>query len=244
MTMPPPHRSAPGAPNESVRIVPATGGFSVRLGDQPLRTPLGTEIVVPAEALAEAIAAELRATGPVGSGKWRAEALPLTSMAGTALDRVGRHRADIEGQLLAYAEAELLCHRAEHPAELVARQSAVWQPLLDWLALRHDALLAPTTGILTKPQSAASLAALRAAIAGFDIWHLAGLSVAVAASGSLVIGLALADGRVDAAQAFAAAELDATYQIERWGEEAEAAQRRAAVRAELELAERFFRLLG
>lgn len=243
------NRPGSGANPPTVEIAPAEGGFAVRLGDRALRTPLGTEIAVPTERLAEAIAAELRAAGGVGSekwgaGPWRAGALPLTSMVSTALDRVGRHRADIESQLLAYAETELLCHRAEHPAELVARQTAVWQPLLDWLALRHDALLATTTGIVAKPQSAASLDALRAAIAGFDIWRLAGLSVAVAVSGSLVIGLALADRRVDAAQAFEAAELDASYQIETWGEDAEATQRRAGVRAELELAERFFGLLG
>lgn len=240
-----PQRPAPGAPPQTVEIAPAPGGFAVVLGGRALRTPLGTELVVPTEALAEAIATELRAAGgALGPGKWRAEALPLTRMAGTALDRMGRQRADIEAQLLAHAETELLCHRADHPADLVARQHATWQPLLDWLALRHDALLAVTTGIVPRPQSAASLDALRAAIAALDIWRLAGLSVAVAASGSLVIGLALADRRIDAAQAFEAAELDASYQIEKWGEDEEAMQRRAIVRAELDLAERFFRLLA
>jgi chaperone required for assembly of F1-ATPase len=239
-----PRRPAPGAQPQTVDIAPVAGGTAVRRGGRALRTPLGTELVVPTEALAEAIAAELRAAGgTVGPGRVRAEALPLTRMAGTALDRMGRQRADIEAQLLAHAETELLCHRADHPAELAARQHATWQPLLDWLALRHDALLATTTGILPRPQPAASLDALRAAIAGFDIWRLAGLSVAVAASGSLVIGLALADRRVDAAQAFEAAELDASFQIERWGEDEDAIQRRAGIRAELELAERFFRLL-
>ncbi|HEX9464070.1 MAG TPA: ATP12 family protein, partial [Alphaproteobacteria bacterium] len=145
--------------------------------------------------------------------------------------------------IVAYAETELVCHRAEHPPDLVARQHAAWQPLLDWLALRHDALHVTTAGILPKPQSAASLAALRTAVAGLGDWHLAALSIAVAASGSLVIGLALADGRLDAAGAFDAAELDATYQIEKWGEDAETTKRRAEIRADLQLAERVFVLL-
>lgn len=225
----------------SAEVIAAGSGFAVRVDGKPLRTPLGTEIVVPTQALADAIAAELRASG---AGRLMPETVPLTRMAGTALDRIGRHRADIERQLLAYAETELLCHRAEHPPDLVARQHVVWQPLLDWLVHRHDALLTVTTGIVAKPQSAAALEALRAAMAGLDIWRLAGLSVAVAASSSLVIGLAMADGRLAAAQAFDGAELDASYQIEKWGEDWEATQRRSAVRTELELAERFFRLLA
>jgi chaperone required for assembly of F1-ATPase len=216
----------------------------VSVNGRPLRTPQGVEVVVPTAALAEALSVEMRASGQAAPGKLRAEAMPLMRMTSTALDRVARHRADIEGQLVAYAETELLCHRAEHPPELVARQRAVWQPLLDWLARQHAAPLAATTGILATPQSPASLKALRAVVAGFDVWRLTGLSVAVAASGSLVIGLAMAAGRLDAAQAFEAAELDATYQIEAWGEDKEAAQRRAGIRAELELAERFFGLLG
>lgn len=229
----------PAGQNPIVEVVPADGGFAVKLGGRPLRTPLKTDIVVPTEALANAIAAELRESG----GKLRAQAVPLTRMAGTALDRMARHRTGTERQLLTYAETELLCHRAERPADLVARQNAAWQPLLDWLAHRHDALLAVTTGILARPQSAATLDALRRAVQGFDVWRLAGLSVAVAASGSLVIGLALADRRLDAAQAFEAAEIEATFQTEQWGEDQEATERRAAIRAELELVDRFFRLL-
>lgn len=237
----PPSASAKPAVR-TVGVVPSAGGFTLAVDGKTLRTPLGTEIAVPSRALAEAIATELRAGAATGAP--RAAAVPLVRMAATALDRIGRQRADIERQLVDYAETELLCHRADHPADLVARQNAAWQPLLDWLAHRHDALLAVTTGVVAKPQNAASLEALRRALAGLDIWRLAGLSVAVQASGSLVIGLALVDGRVDAGEAFDAAELEASYQIQTWGEDWEATQRRAGVRAELELAERFLRLLA
>jgi len=222
-----------------VSVASVDGGFAIRLDDRALRTPAGAEVVVPTRALAEAVAAELRATG----GRLKAGAVPVTSVVGTALDRIARHRADIEHQIVAYAETDLLCHRVEQPPGLVARQNEIWQPLLDWLAHRHDAMLATTSGILAKPQSEASLAAVRGAVAGFDVWCLAALSVAVATSGSLVVGLALADGRIDAAQAFEAAELEASHQIETWGEDAEATARRATVRADLELAERFLGLL-
>ena len=216
------------------------GAWAVKLDGRPLKTPGGQPYRLPTRALAEGIAAEWQAAAPAVPKRG---ALPLTQMAGTALDRIARNRADIETQLLDYAQTELLCHRADHPPELVARQAVLWQPLLDWLAVRHDALLAHTAGVMPRAQASASLAALRAALAALDDWRLAALSVAVAASGSLVIGLALLDGRLTAAAAFDAAELDATWQIETWGEDEEARRRRAGVRRELELVERFLKLL-
>jgi chaperone required for assembly of F1-ATPase len=225
---------------KDVTVAPAESGFAVRIDDKPLKTPAGIAMVAPTRAMAEAIAAEWRAT----SGRPRPAALPITRMAGTALDRIARHRTEIEQQLLAYAETELLCHRAEEPSDLVTRQLQVWQPLLDWLARRHDALLVVTAGVRPQPQRSDSLAALRTVLAGLDVWPLAALSVAVSSSGSLVIGLALVDGHLEADAAFVAAELESAYQIERWGEDAEAAAHRAEVRADLALVERFLKLLA
>jgi chaperone required for assembly of F1-ATPase len=220
-------------------VAPSGDGYGVLIDGRPLRTPSGAAMVVPSEKLAAAIAEEWCRAG----ARPRADAIPLTRVAATALDRFGSTRGAIEEQLLAYAETELLCHRAESPPELVSREHAAWQPLLDWLARRHDALLHAASGVMAKPQDAAALAALKKAVTGLDSWRCAALSVAVAASGSLVIGLALVDGHIDAAAAFDAAELDATFQIEKWGEDSEATTRRRGVRAELDLAARFLGLL-
>lgn len=220
-------------------IAPSGDGYGVLVDGRPLRTPSGAAIVVPSEKLASAIAEEWCRAG----ARPRAAAIPLTRIAATALDRFGSTRDAIEKQLLAYAETELLCHRAEGPPDLIAREHAAWQKLLDWLARRHDALLHVATGVTPRKQDQAALAALGKTIAGLDPWRCAVLSVAVAVSGSLVIGLALVDGHIDAAMAFDAAELDASYQMEKWGEDAEATARRAGVRAELNLAARFLSLL-
>jgi chaperone required for assembly of F1-ATPase len=220
---------------ETVSVERTGDDYAVRLDDKPLTTPGGRPVVVPWPELAEAVAAEWRAQG----AKPNMAGLTMTRIAATALDRIPDRRAGVVDELLAYAETELVCHRAESPAELVARQQATWQPLLDWLAQQFDAPLAATTGILPRPQSETCLQALRRLLEGLDDFSLAGLSVAVASSGSLVIGLAVLERKLDAAQAFNAAELDATYQIEQWGEDSIAAQRRAELRAELEIAERY-----
>ena len=103
------------------------------------------------------------------------------------------------------------------------RQAREWQPWLDWAALTYDAPLRVTRGIAYVKQHRDSVAALRRAVAALDVPALAALGVAVPALGSLVLGLALAEGRLDAATAHALGCLDELFQAEAWGEDAEAA---------------------
>ncbi|MFM8801754.1 MAG: ATP12 family chaperone protein [Tagaea sp.] len=220
------------------------GAFGVALDGKPVRTPAGTEIATRARALAEALVAEWRGrVARVKAPKIDYDKLPLTRIVGTALDRIPPKREAVLDEMLAHAETELLCFRAAEPPALVERQAKIWQPLLDWLALSYDAPLVVAHGSIVAPaQPASSLAALRKSLGAMDDLKLAGIGVAIAASGSLVVSLALADGRIDAAGAFEAAELDATFQIERWGEDSEATAKRARTREELIVAQRFFGL--
>lgn len=221
-----------------VHVAAVGNGFGVKLNGKALRTSAGTPMVVPTRALAAAIAAEWANQGD----RLRLDVLPLTRIASTALDRVAAHRAELRRELAAYGETELVCHRAERPPDLVARQRAAWQPLVDWLADRFDARLETTKGVLAREQPRASMAALARALESYDDWRLAALSLAVGAAGSLAIGLALIERRLDPRQAFEAAELDASYQMEAWGEDHEATRRRAEIRADLESAARFIAL--
>ncbi len=215
-------------------------GFRVVLDGRPIKTPAKADMVLPSLALADALAAEWQAQG----AEVEVRSLALTGLVWTAIDRVGPGRAGVVEEVAAYAAHDLVCYRAEAPAELAARQQAVWQPLLDWAALGFDARLAVTVGVVPIAQPPEALAALRAVVAATGDLELTALNAAVTAAGSLVIGLALGAGRIDAAAAFEAAQLDESYQIERWGEDPEAARRRAAIHADLEAAERLMVLLG
>ncbi|MGH7033611.1 MAG: ATP12 family chaperone protein, partial [Stellaceae bacterium] len=73
--------------------------------------------------------------------------------------------------------------------------------------------------------------------------ELAALHLATAACGSVVLGLALIEKRLEPDAAFEAAQLDETYQMERWGEDAEQTRRRAALKDDMRLAARFLGLL-
>ncbi len=214
-------------------------GFRVLLDGKAVKTPAKAEMVLPTRALTEAIAAEWQALGE----EVEVRSLVLTGLAWAAIDRVGPGRERVVEELAGFGAHDLVCYHAETPADLAARQREQWRPLLDWAARALDAPLAVTTGVVSIEQPSEALAALRRALVAQDDFELTALSAAAGAAGSLVIGLALVAGRIDAAAAFDAAQLDESYQIERWGEDPEAARRGGAIKADLEAAARFLALL-
>jgi chaperone required for assembly of F1-ATPase len=220
-------------------VIAGGQGHTVALDGKPVRTPAKAELRLPVRALAEAIAAEWQAQGD----EIAVPAMPLTRLASTAIDLVATHRDAVVAEIANYAGTDLLCYRAEHPPELVKRQRIAWQPLLDWAAERLDAPLHVTQGVTPLAQPPASLFAITSAVTAHDDMRLTALRLATAASGSVIIGLALLAERLDGEAAFAAAELDETYEIEKWGEDREQTKRRAGHRDDLLLAERFAALL-
>ena len=219
--------------------IPAAHGYGITLDGRLVKTAAKHDLVMPNLALAQAIAAEWDAQ----QGEIRREKMPLTRLAGTTIDRDSTQREAIVRQVAHYAGTDLVCYRATHPPALAARQQAVWQPLIDWAVERYDAPLTVTTGVIPASQPTVSLAAFTAVVAGHDDFSLTALYAATAACGSLVIALALLEGRLDAGEAFAASQLDESFQIEAWGEDAEQAERRALLAAEIAAAARFLELL-
>ena len=214
-------------------------GNAVLLDGRPVRTPGRAPLAPPGARLAGAIADEWNAQEETVDPR----AMPLTGLANAAIDRIAPDPAAFARGLAAYGESDLLCYRAEGPAPLVARQAALWDPLLAWAQDRYDIAFAVTAGIVHKPQPPETIARLAAAVAARGPFELAGLSPLVTVSGSLVVALALAEGAIGFDAAWEAAALDEQWQAEQWGEDAEAAKALAARRAEFAAAARFLSLL-
>lgn len=214
-------------------------GFAVALDGRRIRTAQGRPLFLPTAALAGAVAEEWRAQAET----IRRETMPLARLADAALDDVVANPAACIDAVVAYAETDLLCYRAVRPASLAQRQEACWRPVLDWAGERYGAAFAVTEGVAPVRQSASALAAVRAAVASAGAWPLAALREAAGATGSALLALALREGRLDAAGAVAASQLDECWQAERWGEDAEASARLAALAAAVEASARFLRLL-
>lgn len=214
------------------------GGFAVHLDGRAVKTPAGRRLAVPFRPLAEAMVEEWNSQGE----EVRPAAMVMTQLASTALDRVGPERATIQEQMLRFADTDLLCYRAEFPPDLVARQVAHWQSVLDWAAATLGARLAVTIGVVAVTQPAEAVAALAARLESYDDWRLTAAQAACAASGSLVLALAMVEGRLTGQQTYEVSQLDETYQIEKWGEDWEATDRRAALQRDILAAERLLAL--
>jgi chaperone required for assembly of F1-ATPase len=214
-------------------------GSRILLDDRPVQTPGRVPLVLPNASLAEDVAEEWNAQGETIDPR----AMRLTGLANAAIDRIAPDPAAFARGLAAYGESDLLCYRAEGPAPLVARQAALWDPLLAWARARYDVAFEIVTGIIHAKQPPETVERLAAAVAARDPFALAGLSPLVTISGSLIVALALAEGAIGLDAAWAAAALDEQWQAENWGEDAEAAAALAARRADFAAAARFLSLL-
>ncbi len=211
----------------------------VTLDGKPVRTPGRRPLALPTDALAEAVAEEWRAVGETIDPR----TMPLTGLANAATDPIANDPAQFAARLAAYGESDLLCYRAEGPPLLVERQAAAWDPLLAWARARYDVTFAVTAGVMHVAQPDATIARLHEAVAAYDDFRLAGLSPVVTLTGSLVIGLALIEGEIDADAAWAAAGIDEDWSVEMWGEDWQATQLRELKRKEFGVGVAFLGLL-
>lgn len=195
-------------------------GFGVALDGRPVKTPAKAPLVVPTRALAEAIAAEWDAQ----EGSIKPQTMPTTRSANAAIDKVAAQKDEVVAMIAEFGGTDLLCYRAEGPEELVERQAALWDPLLEWAAQELEAPLEVTVGVLPVAQPEASLSRLHAHVAALDPFALAALHDLVSISGSLVLGLAVARGKVPVEDAWVISRLDEDWQIAQWGEDEEAAE--------------------
>jgi chaperone required for assembly of F1-ATPase len=217
----------------------AEGGFSVLLDGKPVKTPAGEPLTVASSRLAGAVAEEWSAQGETIVPA----SMPLMQLVATAIDRMPLTRGQVIGYLIGFGGSDLLCYRAEAPSDLAAQQAEHWQPWLDWAERELRAPLAVTAGIVPVVQDAEILSTLRRRIEAYDDWILTALQSLAPCLGSLVLALAVVEGKVSAGEAFALSRLDETFQAERWGLDSEAKARTDGLRQEVLAAARMLELL-
>jgi chaperone required for assembly of F1-ATPase len=218
------------------------GTVGIRLDGKPMRLPGGQPLTLPPGPLADAVAAEWRTAGSAPGGTVTMEDVPLTRIAATATQRIAPEPGPTIDALARYAETDLLCYRAEFPPELAARQALLWQPWLDWSASHLGARLVAHAGVMPHTQPAEALARFRDILSACTPWRLAGLGVAVPALGSLILGIALAERRLEPDTAHELALLDEMFEVQHWGMDALAEARRRQIRQDIADAARFMAL--
>lgn len=225
---------------KDVSVTEGDSGYEVHLDDRPVRTPAKNPLALPTRALAEAVAEEWRAQ----EGTVQPNLMPFTRISNSALDKVAPQRDAIIALLADYGGTDLLCYRAERPEELVARQAAEWDPLLEWADAALGARLISTQGVIPIEQDAAALSALRAPMGALSDFELAAFHDLVSLSGSLVIGFAAAVRQNSAESLWEVARLDERWQIEQWGDDIEAEELNRMKKNDFLLASRVYELAG
>lgn len=224
---------------KEVEVQHEAGGWAIRLDDRPLRTPARAALLLPTEPLGQAVADEWRSAGETVDPR----AMPMTGLANAAIDRVEPERQAFAGGLARYGEADLACYRSDWPPDLVERQSNAGDPLLAWARRRFDLDFVTTSGMLHVPQPPATVDRLARAVSALDGFRLAGLSPLVTIGGSLVAALAVLEKAMTPEEAWDAVSIDERWQLEQWGDDAEAVAALENRRSDFMAAARFLALL-
>jgi chaperone required for assembly of F1-ATPase len=215
------------------RVNEEEGAFCVGLDQRVVKTPRGRTLGSPKRSLTEALAAE-----------WESQRdeidplkMPLTRLANSIIDGVAHSPSAVTAEVENYLASDLVCYRAENPQGLVERQSAAWDPVLDWARSALGAHFVLGTGIRHVNQSGEALRAARAAIPA-DPWLLGAVHSMTTLTGSALIALAVARNALSPTQAWSAAHVDEDWNMDLWGRDELALKQRALRFAEFAAAAR------
>jgi len=216
---------------ERVELEDAEEEFRIVLDGRPVKTPARRTLAAPSRALAQHLAAEWEsqreAVDPAR--------MPLTRLANTIIDGVVDAPAAVAAEIERYLACDLVFYRAPGPAGLVLRQAKAWDPVVAWAREAMGARFVLAEGIAFVAQPAQALAAAGSAIPRHP-WRLGAVHAITTLTGSALVAIALARAAVSVDAAWTAAHVDEDWNMEFWGRDTIALERRAARFAEMQAA--------
>ncbi len=204
-------------------------GFTVLLDGRPARTPKRHPIVLPSLPAADLVAAEFAGQGKV----MKPGDMSAFRLVNAVIDGVAETGDAVAADVVRYASADLLFYRADTPADLVRRQNEAWTPVLDWVRDRLGARFYLAEGVIHVTQPEPAMAAIAQAVADLvgsgaeRPFRLGALHLMTTLTGSALLALAVLAGALPAEEAWRKAHVDEDFQIDRWGRDEEAEERRA-----------------
>lgn len=218
---------------KDVAAGPAEGGFVVTLDARQTRTPgKKLPIVVPAAPIATAMAAEW-----AGQGEFiDATTMPAVRLINSAVESGEEMVPAFRDEVMKFAAGDLLLYRADSPQELVSEQEVIWDNALTTLARHFGVRFQPTVGILHQEQPKATLDRLAESLERENLFTLTALVSITGLTGSGLLAIGLLHKLFSPDFVWKAAHVDEDYQISQWGEDEEAAYRRAKRKVEFDTA--------
>jgi len=213
-----------------VSVAALADGFAVNLDGKPVRTPAKTVLVLPSEQAAELVATEFAAQ----KDHIDPMTMPVTRLVNTAIDGVAQDTQAVLEDILRFSSSDLLCYRAQGPERLVERQAEAWDPVIDWARSALGARFVLAEGVIhiEQPREAIAAIGIHLKMRG-DPLSLAAIHLMTSLTGSALLALAVEAGELDPEAAWTAAHVDEDWNMEHWGEDFEAAQRRKLRRTDM-----------
>jgi chaperone required for assembly of F1-ATPase len=224
---------------KDVTVKTTESGYQICLDDRPVCSPAKEVVVMPSQALAEAVQAEWKAV----EDEIQPEDMPLYSMAVTVTDRVTPQRQELTDELVGYIHDDVLRYRSCNDLDLASRQAEMWNPWLNWAEQACGLRLPTTAGLMPVFADDTTEHIVRNRLQPMADGQFGCLYRVATLSGSVVLGLAFQERQLGADDVFETAFLDELYQNSLWGTDEEAAVRQAAIRFELKNVERFMDML-
>ncbi len=224
---------------EKTSIDQSDGAYRVLLDGKPVKTPARRTLAAPSAALAQAIADEWDAQEDVINPAQ----MPLTRLANSIIDGVTDAPGPVAEEIEKYLGSDLLFYRAGGPEGLAQAQEQHWDPVVAWARDDLGARFILAEGVVFAPQPEEAIAAARSAIP-HNPWALGAVHSVMTLTGSALLALALAAGKLDADAAWAAAHVDEDWNLVTWGQDEAAAARRASRLEDMQAAARVLKLAG
>ena len=226
-------------PKRFYKTVSVGDDLAILLDGRAVKTPMKQKLILPTRKLADAVAAEWQAVDKLINPA----NMSLTKLANTAIDTVTASRKHVADEVIAYAGNDLVCYRAEKPADLVALQAKAWDPILTWANVKFGVKFVKAKGVIHESQPPAALHAVEVDISRIDNFALTAVHNVMTLTGSALMALMLHDRAITADAAWDAAHIDEDFQIEQWGADNEATKRRAWRKADFMASSQFMNLL-
>lgn len=199
-------------------------GFAIRLDGRPIRSPGKALLALPTKQASMLVASEFEIQEDVIDPT----TMPVLRLANTAIDGVAMDPKAVLKDILRFAASDMICYRADTPQGLVKRQNKIWDPVLDWFESDLGARFNLAQGVIHIEQPTGSFSILETWLTrNLDPFRLAALHVMTSLTGSALLALATEAGELNVEDAWTAAHVDEDWQIEQWGQDAEALARRS-----------------
>jgi len=208
-------------------------GFAVTLDGRAVKTPARRDLLLPTRELAQNIAQEFC----IQKEKIDPTTMPMTRLANTIIDGIVDNNQAIAEDMMRFIAADMLFYRAESPLELIERQRAAFDPILDFIEAKFSSHFNIGEQLTFIAQPREALFPIRNYINAITSpFTLGGLHTITTLTASGLIAIALKETAIEADRVWSIAHIEEDWTAEQWGQDEEALQRRSFRRREFDAA--------